>query len=104
PGTDLAFSNGETFAIRKVLHGLDQPGRSGGGLITGDTPSPPARFNDQVTDPIYSWNNKYTDGGGGSFGLSSFTATIRSGEHYFNNTHKPGYTPYTYPHPLTGAE
>ncbi|MCK4576539.1 T9SS type A sorting domain-containing protein, partial [candidate division WOR-3 bacterium] len=27
-------------------------------------------------------------------------AHIQSGRDYFDNTQKPGYTPYTYPHPL----
>lgn len=74
------------------------PGRQMPGYTTG-----------QVSEPLYAWNNS---GGGGSpnvFGtwaggvpadetrLSSF---IVSGRDYNNNTAKPGYTPYTYPHPL----
>jgi hypothetical protein len=59
-----------------------------------------AGANDQVTEPGYEWNN--TQGGTNiGFSADGYTAQIRSGEHFFNDTAMPGYTPYTYPHPLT---
>ena len=90
----LAFCAGDTLKIRRVDHALDQPGRGGGSLITGETPVRPSGWNDQVTEPCYSWNN----------GQARFSAGpgVRANVHYFNNTPMPGYTPYIYPHPLTG--
>ena len=50
-----------------------------------------------MTEPCYQWNN-------GSAIFHPNQKVIRAGEHYFNNTPMPGYTPYVYPHPLvTGA-
>lgn len=88
----LGFSAGDTFAIYKIVHALDQPGRSGGTFVTRN---PPIRLrpNDQITEPCYSWSN-----GGVNFG--TLDPVIREGVHYHNNTVLPGYVPYVYPHPL----
>jgi len=51
-----------------------------------------------VTEPCYSWNN--INELGHQVGFSSAHGP-RANVHYFNNTPMPGYTPYTYPHPLT---
>jgi hypothetical protein len=93
----LAFCAGDTLEIRKVDHALDQPGRARGSLISPvpNPPRPPG-WNDQVTEPCYSWNN-------GTAKFSGQTGVIE-GIHYFNNVIMPGYSEYTYPHPLvTGA-
>jgi hypothetical protein len=98
-GSSLAFAAGDTLKIYRVIHALDQPGRSGGSLVTGRRPSSPwaPGQNDQVTEPCYSWNNLQ-----GNFRVNFTThhPVIRANEHYFNDTAKPGYKPYTYPHPL----
>jgi len=91
----MSFCAGDSFEIRKVDAALDQPGRALGSLITGDTPVRPTRWNDQVTEPCYSWNNGQVNFGGGP--------GVRLNEHYFNDTPMPGYTEFTYPHPLTGS-
>src|SRR5436190_8817507 len=57
-------------------------------------PLPPG-WNNQVTEPCYMWNN-----GPEQVRFSSGAGTIRAGEHFFHDTPMPGYTPYTYPHPL----
>jgi hypothetical protein len=93
---DLTFRAGDSLEIRKVDQILDQPGRTRGSLITGVPPVCPAGWNDQVTEPCYSWNNGGAHLTGGN--------TVREGEHYFNNTPMPGYTPYVYPHPLVTGE
>lgn len=98
-GTELSFSAGETFEINKVTEALDQPGRGQGSLITGDTPSVPVGWNDQVTEALYEWNNLH--GASDIDFAPRWSTLIRSGEHYHNDTTKPGYVPYTYPHPLT---
>jgi hypothetical protein len=100
----VAFLAGDTVEIRKVLHVLDQPGRSRGSIIGGGlTPNVPAGWapNDQVTEPCYSWNNTTDYGGHVNFGAPDYT--IRLNEHYFNNTAMPGYTPFVYPHPLVSG-
>ena len=89
---DMSICTGDSLEIRKVDHALDQCGRAGGSLIDGNPPGRPARWNDQVTEPCYSWNNgkAHFEGGPG----------VRANEHYYNNTPMPGYREYVYPHPL----
>jgi hypothetical protein len=93
---DMSICAGDTLEIRKVDHGLDQCGRAGGSLITGNPPVRPAGWNDQVTEPCYSWNNTT---GNAPVNFSSGPG-VRANVHYFNDTAMPGYTPYVYPHPL----
>jgi hypothetical protein len=101
-GANMSFASGHTFSIYKVNHVLDQPGRSGGSLITGNPPVPPPGWNNQITDPCYEWNNMDTSTGQNvPVHFSPAQPIIRLNEHYFNNTQAPGYTPYVYPHPLT---
>jgi hypothetical protein len=95
----MAFCAGDTLEIRKVDHALDQPGRAGGSLITGDPPIRPSVWNDQVTEPCYSWNNFQ----GAAHVNFQAIPSIRLGIHYFNDTPMPGYTPYVYPHPLVSG-
>ena len=98
---NLVFTVGDTFKIYKVLQALDQPGRAKGSLIRGDPPVKPAGWNDQATEPCYAWNN--VSGGTQQVGFGRGDLIIRPGEHYFNNTPMPGYTPYIYPHPLVNS-
>ena len=74
------------------LHGY--PGRDQPGFTTG-----------QVSSPIYIWNQSPDLGAGtwagGDPDDEALLATfIVRGRDWFNNMPKPGYTPYTYPHPL----
>lgn len=107
-GQGPSFTTGDAFTISKVVHAMDQPGRSGGSLVTGDVPvTRPVTWNDQVTDPWYEWNN-LRDGstncsGGADVGFGPETLNIRINEHFFNNAQPGGYTPYTYPHPLVSG-
>ena len=94
----LNFNAGDAFKIYKVNQAIDQPGRAKGSLITGNPPVKPARWNDQNTEPCYAWDN--ISGGTQQVGFGQGDLIIRPGEHYFNNTPMPDYTPYTYPHPL----
>jgi hypothetical protein len=84
-----------------VLRVLDQPGLGAGAHINRNSPAWP----NQANEPCYSWNNHNQDDGS-SFNvtLGQGSRTILAGRDFFNNTPMPGYTPYTYPHPLvTGA-
>jgi len=90
---NLTFFAGDTLEFRKVIHALDQPGWTGGSLITGGyTPTPPPNWNDQVAAPSYQWNNGTV--------LFAPNRGVHTGD-YLDNTPMPGYTPYVYPHPLT---
>lgn len=55
----------------------------------------------QTIDPCYEWGN--LNGATPIHFSSGATNIVRSGEHYFNSTPKPGYTPLAFPHPLLGA-
>jgi hypothetical protein len=96
----MSFCAGDSFEIRQVVHALDQPGRALGSLITGTPPIRPAGWNNQVTEPCYSWNNTT---GNAQVNFSAGPG-VRANVHYFNNTRMPGYTPYVYPHPLVTAQ
>lgn len=56
----------------------------------------------QDLDPAYEWNN--TNGTGGIMYrwiiASEVSQHLKEGRDYFRGIPKPGYTPYTYPHPL----
>lgn len=104
-GPNLAFNTGDGFEIRKVLIALDQPGRGRGDLITGDPPNVvntmtrTKAWPHQALEPVYSWNNTNN---GSNINIGSYgEPTLKEGRDYYDNTPKPGYTPYVYPHPLT---
>jgi hypothetical protein len=106
--TALNWNTGDRYEIWTVKTVLDQPGQGKGILLTGaplflggpPTPAtwPQAGF---PMEPCYSWDN--LDGIGTQVDIHAQEAGITPGKDYFNRTPKPGYTPYTYPHPLTGA-
>lgn len=61
-----------------------------------------------AADPLYQWNNA----GGVSFGTfdgghpecdPAIANDIQSGRDYINGVARPGYVPFTYPHPLQGG-
>jgi hypothetical protein len=100
PGSPMSFCAGDSLEIRKVVHALDQPGRALGSLIIGTPPVRPAGWNNQVTEPCYSWNNTT---GNAPINFNGGPG-VRANEHYFNNTPMPGYVAYVYPHPLVSGQ
>ncbi len=73
----------------------DQIGRSTDSYLwTASNPYPP-----QTLDPAYAWNNKLGANDVPFFHHNNCANHIQLGRDYYN-TVKPGYTPYTYPHPL----
>lgn len=107
---DMQFTAGDTFEINKVTQAMDQCGATGGSNLGGvDMPTLPGAWNNQSVSAWYEWNNlregganvNFTTGRSGPAG--STYSTIVENVHYFNNTPKPGYTPFTYPHPLVSA-
>ncbi len=97
------FAANDTFALWKVDQSIDQACVSQGSNLGGVWYPPiPAGWPNQVNEGCYEWNNFRA--GGADIDLSAqYPAQIRLGVHYFNDACPPGaYTPYTYPHPLTG--
>ena len=100
----LFFASGDQYQIHKVLIALDQPCRGQGDLISGATPT--AAWPHQALEPCYSWNNIYTpDGTHLNISPSNVNPPqlLVAGRDFYNDTPMPGYTPYTYPHPLVGG-
>ncbi len=54
----------------------------------------------QTLVPYYEYNNT-VNGSDADFIVSGSSQHIQENRDYYNDTPKPGYTPYTYPHPLT---
>jgi hypothetical protein len=105
-GTNLAFQAGNRFEIYKLLVSVDQPGRGKRDVIRnakGLIGSP--RWSNQVSEPVYAWNNSYVDRNKTSSALlvHSVGPTLQENRDFYNNTPMPWYKPYTYPHPLVSG-
>ena len=50
------FNVGDSYQILRSSTCIDQPGRSGGTLISGNTPSPTGSLNESL-DPVYEWGD-----------------------------------------------
>lgn len=103
PSGNLAFTGGggDAFVINRITQVLDAPCRGQGTNLGGvTTPSVPMAWNDQVTEPCYEWSNTHDGGSNMDMTAGNYADQTRVGEHFFNDTSAPGYTPYTYPHPL----
>ena len=96
----LFFNTGDHYEIRKVLKALDQPGQGKGSLKSGTNYLPDVPPN-TVTEPCYSWNNWTSATHTTQLDFNNLIPTVKLGRDYFDRTAKPGYIPYTYPHPLT---
>ena len=99
----IHFTAGDSFTVHKVYPCIDQPGRGQGALLSGDNPNPV--FLNDALEPVYIWGNQRSvnynvataqSGNGGTSYLN-----IQENRDFFNNIPRPGYTPFTYPHPLT---
>jgi hypothetical protein len=101
PQFQITFTSGDPVVVHLVYPQLDQPGRGGGDLMTGDVPA--ANWPRQASEPIYFWNNtlnyNYNPTAVGGMGYSAYP-DIAAGRDFFNSP-MPGYTPFTYPNPLT---
>jgi hypothetical protein len=74
----------------------DQIGRSTDQWLWTDTnPYPP-----QELDPFYQWNNSYEGTPIEVYVHNNCGIHIKQNRDYYNNTEKPDYSPFTYPHPL----
>jgi PKD repeat protein/peptidoglycan/xylan/chitin deacetylase (PgdA/CDA1 family) len=54
----------------------------------------------QTTSPLYIWNNDLSATRTAIYSETSSTYVQENRDYYYNQGPKPGYTPYTYPHPL----
>lgn len=108
----MVFNAGDKYEINKVISAMDMTGR-GGGENLGGVPSPnlSSGASSQAPSPWYAWNNVNCIAGparigalGTSFGFSPIPKLLLvENVHYINNTVKPGYVPFIYPHPLVSG-
>ena len=96
-GPMMTFNNGQSFEIRKVIQSLDHCGSGQSDLLVGDTPTP--HWLNQIIEPAYCWGNTIN----GAPGIGRSSSNIVEGRDFFNGTSRPGYVPYTYPHPLVSG-
>ena len=117
PCTALTFNVGNHFQIYKVFAALDQPGRGSGdllqdsGMITNsampngivntiNAATGKASWPNEVLESVYCWSNKLN---GTNSEETSLYPGILTGREFYNDTPKPGYAPYSYPHPLVSG-
>ncbi|MBN1676690.1 MAG: hypothetical protein JXR37_36940 [Kiritimatiellae bacterium] len=100
-GVEKDWDKGDVFKITDGYPCLDQVGRA------PDVEA--AHVQPQLACPFYAWNNTVNgqnlnpwvkNGGVSPCGEQDH---IQRGRDYFVDTPRPGYVPYTYPHPLTGG-
>jgi hypothetical protein len=98
----IGFSPGDPFTVHKVYPMIDQPGRGQGALLTGDSPTPV--WLNEASEPVYAWGNQrflnYNVLTAASPSIGSQYPNIVANVDFFNSP-RPGYVPFTYPHPLT---
>jgi len=104
-GPDCRWNAGDSYRIGKCIRAIDQGGSGKSDPLQNNqlTNPPYPKWLNQGREPAYSWNNtldgraiNFQHDPGNPFDVLS--AVID----YINGIPKPGYTPYTYPHPLTG--
>ena len=107
-GGGVIWNAGDQYQIHKVLRVMDAPARGQGDLISGDPPvnaaTGRASYPRNVLEPCYSWNNVHSPSGAHvNMWSTSYNppGLFIEGRDFINDKPKPGYTPYTYPHPLT---
>ncbi len=107
----IIFNAGDAFKIYFVEASLDQVGRGSGEMLSdltiGNWPNSVTytfsvvthtnTWPNQVLEPLYSWDNTMN---GTPSGISSTYPNIQEGREIYFNTAKPGYAPYSFPHPL----
>ena len=96
----LTWDTGDSFEIRRAPVCLDSVGHATGALFSGNPPVP-VSWPNQASEPFYEWNNTINGVDGDIVGG---TADLIEGISYINDTARPGYSPYTYPHPLVTGD
>jgi len=99
----LSFAVGDAYVITRAKACIDQMGRGVGALVARDpTTGVPtvAAWPNQAAEPAWAWGNTNN---GARVKLSSGSPHVVDGTDFNNDACPPGYAPYAYPHPLTGA-
>ena len=106
--TNNDWDDGDEYIITNGYPGLDQIGWVGPTAFGGVQST-------QVLDPWYAWGNNYNsetqadslpfvvsflDAGHTDIAQPQADIMIQENREFYNDTVKPGYTPFTYPHPL----
>lgn len=108
-GARLTWDAGDEYVITNGYPGLDQNGWTGPTVIYDN-------YSTQTLSPWYEWDNTYNgstaavtwgisymDSGHTTIAQPDTAFMLQENREYYNDTPKPGYTPYTYPHPLRGS-
>lgn len=80
---------------------VDQPGSGTSNLLgpsPGGTVTPANAWVGNISDPIYVWGNTLN---GSSNNATTGSTNVIVNRDYYVGTARPGYTAYSYPHPLT---
>lgn len=94
---DGTIANGKAYEINLIDLLMDSPG-AGAGYDYGNNAQFDMVAAAQAIDGIYEWGNTL-NGGDGDFDANGRPG-LAEGVTFFNDTVKPGYSSYTYPHPL----
>jgi hypothetical protein len=78
----VSINIGNHYQIKRANACIDQPGRSGGTLLSGDPPAPLGWVN-EVIDPVYEWGNSMTGGSPGYGSISSDSAKVIANRDYY---------------------
>lgn len=99
------FTPGNLVTVHRVYPMLDAPGMGTGDLLADQSSHPTPVYLNEVSEPVWGWANKrYRNGSPGTIffdgtnGAGTSYPSIVAGRDY-TNAFKPGYTPFTYPHP-----
>jgi hypothetical protein len=79
---------------------IDQLGCGTSDLLSGADPPMPVAWPNQISDPVYIWDNTTN---GITLTASDNPDHIVSGRDYMTGTARPGYSAFSYPHPLQGV-
>lgn len=101
-GSPPVWVAGQSFRIGKVVHAFDSPSWGKGDMISRDSSGDAiAAWDHSVIETAYSWDNQDLDRPGQQIVLSGRCKGITPGcSNIVEGSELPGYTPYTYPHPL----
>jgi hypothetical protein len=99
-GVDNRWDSGDSYKITNGYPLRDQPGRGKDAAFWTWGEAGPA----QALEPMYEWDNTRDGVPVAGFTLGNNSGGwIQEGRDVISGTRKPGYTPYTYPHPLRGT-
>lgn len=100
---NMTLASSDAYEINLVTHVLDQPGSGATPDYAGVANPVPAVPFDQAIEPLYEWNNtKGVTNLNIAIGVA-YSQQLSEGVDYFTDTVAPGYTAYTYPHPLVSG-